>query len=108
VSQKCKNYYQNISGRASEFYLERQKKGVEEMLETHEGDRSVLISDALAELPEKLCAELWEAIEEADLEKTNSLIDRIREQNIPLAESLADLVRQFRFDILLQLFKDRR
>ena len=46
------------------------------------------------------------AVEAIALETTNSLIERVRQQNKPLADALAELVKNYRFDILQELFEE--
>ena len=62
--------------------------------------------EALAALPDELRAGLHLAVETIDLETTNSMIERIREHNPPLADELAKLVKRYRFDILQELFEE--
>ncbi len=61
--------------------------------------------EALAALPEKLRAELQQAVEAIDIERANSLIKRIRRQDDPLGDALAELVKNYRFDILQSVFE---
>jgi CheY-like chemotaxis protein len=67
----------------------------------------VLTPEAFAALPEELRIELQQAVEEIDPETANSLIDRIREYNEPLAGALMKLLNQYRFDTLQKLFEER-
>jgi signal transduction histidine kinase/CheY-like chemotaxis protein len=66
--------------------------------------KKVLTPEALATLPDELRAGLHHAVEVIDLETVNSLVDQIREHNEPLAEALAELVKNYRFDTLQELF----
>jgi signal transduction histidine kinase/CheY-like chemotaxis protein len=65
-----------------------------------------LTPEALATLPNELRIGLQQAVETIELEMTNTIIDQIREQDKPLGNALAELVKQYRFDILQALFED--
>jgi two-component system sensor histidine kinase ChiS len=84
-------------------YEESRKPKVESRKEAE--DRGLLTSEALATLPNELLAGLHEAIETFDLYTTNNMIARIRKHNEPLANALANEIKQFRFDKLQVLFK---
>jgi len=84
------------------MYEESRESKVESRKSTGE---EVLTSEALAALPEELQTELQQAIEVIDMERANSLIERVRQQNEPLANALAELVKNYRFDILQELFE---
>ncbi len=64
-----------------------------------------LTPEALAALPEELLSELQMAADEISVAEMNALIDRIGERDKPLADALARLVRQYRFDILQKVLK---
>ena len=66
--------------------------------------KDVITPEALATLPNELLAGLHEAIETFDLQTTNNMIARIRKHNEPLANALANEIKQFRFDKLQILF----
>jgi CheY-like chemotaxis protein len=66
----------------------------------------VLTPDTLAALPDELRIGLQQVIEVIDIEGITSLIERIRQQNEPLAEALAELVKNYRFDTLQELFEE--
>lgn len=63
-----------------------------------------LDADALDSLPDNARQRLYEAVNTADVESANAVIARIRLNNAPLADALADLVAKYRFDTLLALF----
>ena len=69
--------------------------------------KKVLTSNDLAALPKEVVTELQEAVEDLDVQAVNRSIDRIRQQNNPLAEALAELVKRYRFDALQELFEKR-
>jgi CheY-like chemotaxis protein len=63
-----------------------------------------LLSPALlAALPVRWVTELRQAARQADAELVYDLIDQIRQEDAPLADVLAGLVRDFRFDTLAAL-----
>jgi CheY-like chemotaxis protein len=59
-----------------------------------------LTPSTLAMLPSDWVESLRQAAEEIDLEAANATIERIRERNPSLADSLSDLVVNYRFDKL--------
>ncbi len=60
-------------------------------------------SEVLAALPPELLASLSKAVEEIDLKAAEQIIRRIGVDNKALAKSLANLVKDFRFDTLQNL-----
>ncbi len=62
------------------------------------------IKSELAKLPSDLLTELQQAIETANLQAMEPLIDQIN--NKPLAKKLTKLAKGFRFDILQEVFED--
>ena len=66
----------------------------------------VLTPEDLAKLPDEVYTELQQAVNTANLKVMQRLIERIRKQNVSLANTLTALVNQFRFDILQSLFKE--
>jgi signal transduction histidine kinase len=68
--------------------------------------QTILTSASLATLPHELRAGLQEAVEAIDFDMVLSLIEQIRQQNEPMARALAELVTQYRFDILQALFEE--
>jgi CheY-like chemotaxis protein len=68
-------------------------------------DRKLIMSEALAALPEELRKNLREAGDMLDTDRISSLLDQIRQHNEPLAESLGELVKEYRFDLLQELFE---
>ncbi len=69
-------------------------------------NKNVLTSDRLQALPEEWQTALQDAVEKNNPQAANTVIDQIREQDEPLAESLASLVKGYRFDSLLTLFEE--
>jgi len=80
---------------------ERSRKGQRSKVE------DVLTPAALTALPEKLFTELQQAVNAADPKLVNQSIARLHEQNPLLADTLTELVKQFRFDILQALFEEK-
>lgn len=66
---------------------------------------AALISDRLKALPDQWYIDLKSATRVTDPEKSNALIQQIREQDGMLADLLADLVEQYRFDIIQELLE---
>ncbi|MCP4537133.1 MAG: hypothetical protein GY832_08290, partial [Chloroflexi bacterium] len=60
----------------------------------------------LQALPQEWLLALQDAAEETHPGAANAVIQRIEEQDAPLAKALADLVRAYRFDTLQALFED--
>jgi hypothetical protein len=63
-------------------------------------------SEAMAALPPELLAVLAKAAEEIDPIAAEQIISRIGARDKALAESLAYLVKEFRFDTLQDLIKE--
>jgi CheY-like chemotaxis protein len=63
-------------------------------------------SEAMAALPPEWLAVLARAAEEIDLKAAEQIISRIGARDKALAESLANLVKDFRFDTLQDLIKE--
>ena len=57
----------------------------------------------LEALPADWVADLYQAAIQADADSVLNLIDQIRDQNDSLADSLTNLVHNFRFDIIVNL-----
>jgi CheY-like chemotaxis protein len=64
------------------------------------------LTAALAVLPVDWVAELYQAAAQADVALVLDLVERIREKNEALADALAGLVAEFRFDIIVTLTQD--
>ena len=80
--------------------LERYHRGQQNLSET---GRNIRLRFKAAALPDELRGGLQHAAEVIDLETANHLIDQIREHNEPLAEALAELVKNYSFDTLQEL-----
>jgi signal transduction histidine kinase/DNA-binding NarL/FixJ family response regulator len=65
--------------------------------------KDVLTSAELASLPADWVADLYQAAVQADAELILGYLDQVRDQNGPLADALASLVHNFRFDIIMAL-----
>ncbi len=66
-----------------------------------------LTPEALNALPANWLASLHQATIDADLDLMLTIIAQIREENEPLANILADLVKNFKFEKLLSLTQSR-
>ncbi|MDM8515700.1 ATP-binding protein [Desulfobacterales bacterium HSG16] len=66
---------------------------------------SALISDRLKALPDQWYIDLKTATRVTDPEKSNAVIQQIREKDEILADFLADLLEQYRFDIIQELLE---
>ncbi len=62
-----------------------------------------LTSEALAELPESLLAELKQATVSLDVNLMQTIIDQIREINATVADTLENLAKDFQFDRILDV-----
>ena len=74
--------------------------------QTAEGDQRPLTAADLATLPTEWLADLRATVKVLDLEKTKAIIDQISQRNEPLAQALADLAENFRFDTLQSLVEE--
>jgi two-component system sensor histidine kinase/response regulator len=77
----------------------------EEQAKTSE-DNDTWMSDALAALPKELVESLQQAVESLNVNTTDKLVDQIHQHNTALAESLAKLVREHRFDVLQMVLSE--
>jgi signal transduction histidine kinase/CheY-like chemotaxis protein len=96
------------------FNLLQQQLGVRFVYEEEQqvaGRRSqvageeVLTPEALAALPKEMVTELQQAAEALNVNTANRIIDQIHQHNAPLAEALAELVKNYRFDRLQALLE---
>ncbi len=62
--------------------------------------------DSLAELPVAWVTALSQAAEQADGDVILGLVEQIRGQHPPVADALANLVRNYRFDIIVALIEE--
>ena len=69
-------------------------------------DNDTWMSDALAALPKELVENLQQAVEALNVSTTDELVDQIQQYNTALAESLAELVRGHRFDVLQMILSE--
>ena len=70
-----------------------------------EDPKNAITPKAIAALPDDLLAEFRKAAEIADFETAIHLAERIHPENEALADALLDLVENFRFDTLEELFR---
>jgi len=68
-----------------------------------ESPKDALTHEALAQLPDDLLAELKQATIDLDVDRIGAIIDQIRGLNGPVADGLADLVKDFQYEKLLAL-----
>jgi PAS domain S-box-containing protein len=66
----------------------------------------ILTPAVLTALPADIYTELQQAVNVTDPGKVNYLVTRIRDYNSPLADTLTELMKQFRFDILQAVFEE--
>jgi signal transduction histidine kinase/DNA-binding NarL/FixJ family response regulator len=71
------------------------------------GENDLLTPQVMAALPAEWVDKLYQAATQADGDQVLRLIEEIRPQNEPLADALAGLARDFRFDILMNLTESR-
>ncbi|MCP4195880.1 MAG: response regulator, partial [Proteobacteria bacterium] len=69
---------------------------------------NVLTHARLSALPGDLLADLENAVIKNDPNAADAVIHRIRENDEPLAGALAALVKEFRFDILQEVFEEKK
>ncbi len=73
-----------------------------------EGEENDLLTpQVMATLPAEWVDKLYQAATQADGDRVLRLVEEIRPQNEPLADALAGLARDFRFDILMNLTESR-
>jgi PAS domain S-box-containing protein len=71
-----------------------------------DGEQNILTSAALSDLSGDVRIRLQEAAEVVDFDMTMKVIERIRKQNEQLADVLAELAKNYRFDTLQELFEE--
>ena len=115
LSAGCDDFLRKPFREAEIFELLHQHLGVQYVYEEGEGQtlkgeqqtlEDVLTPTALTALPADIYAELQQAVNVTDPGRVNHLLGRIREHNPPLADILAELMKQFRFDILQTVFEE--
>ena len=74
--------------------------------QTGEGEHKLPTTADLAALPPEWLADLKQAVKEINLEEANAIIDRISQRDEPMAQALAELVENFRFDTLQALVEN--
>ncbi|MBN1873057.1 MAG: response regulator [Anaerolineae bacterium] len=67
----------------------------------------VLTPEAIATLPDEWVTRAYDAAMQAESESLHTLLDQIRGQNIALSDAFADLVTNFRFDVIMDLLQKR-
>jgi signal transduction histidine kinase len=90
------------------LYEEESNPNGDEEESNPNGDEEIKIaelkSEMLTTLPDDLLKQWQEAVEYGDLQTALSLIDRIGENNKSLANTLSKLAKDFRLDILQEVF----
>jgi hypothetical protein len=71
-----------------------------------DGEQNILTSAAFSDLSGDVRIRLQEAAEVVDFDMTMKVIERIRKQNEQLADVLAELAKNYRFDTLQELFEE--
>jgi PAS domain S-box-containing protein len=116
ISKGCDDFLRKPFREVEVFDLLHKHLGIRFVYEEGKGQKAkgegqkvkeVLTPEAFAALPDELRIGLQHAVEIIDMERANSLINQIREHDKPLAEVLAKLVKNYRFDTLQELFGGR-
>jgi CheY-like chemotaxis protein len=116
LSAGCDDFLHKPFREHEVFDLLRKHLGVQFVYEEGEGQKvkgegqkmkEVLTPVAFATIPDELRIGLQHAVEVIDMERADSLIDQIREHNGPLADVLAELVKNYRFDTLQELLGEK-
>lgn len=74
-----------------------------ELLKAENGGRPELTAELLKELSAELRLEFKNAVDVVDFDGTKDVIEKIHAQNEVMADTLTDLVNQYRFDMLQEL-----
>jgi CheY-like chemotaxis protein len=115
LSVGCDDFLSKPFREAEIFELMHKHLGVRYVYE--EGEKSkvesrkskvedVLTPVVLKTLPADIYTELQQAVNVTDPDMANHVIIQIREYNPLLADALAELMKEFRFDILQALFEE--
>ncbi len=108
----CDDFLRKPFKNADIFYFMHKHIGVRYLYEEESkpnGDEEITITELKSEmltLPDVLLKKWQEAVENGDLQTALSLIDRIGENNKSLANTLSKLAKDFRFDILQEVFDE--
>ena len=79
-----------------------------DLVRTEASHQKPITAAALAVLPPERLADLGQAAKEINLEKVKAIIDQINQKDESVAQVLADLVENFRFDTLQSLVEEVR
>ena len=113
----CDDFLRKPFREAEVFEMMQQRLGVRYVYEEADGREAkserlpaaeVLTSAALRALPADIYAELAQAVKVTDPGQVHQLLGRIRAHQPPLAETLEELMKQFRFDILQAVFEEEQ
>jgi DNA-binding response OmpR family regulator len=116
LSVGCDDFLRKPFREAQVFEMLHKHLGVRFVYKEGEGQKvkgkgqkaeDALMPETLATLPDDVLAEFRIAVEVIDLDRVRCIIDRIRQQNAPLADVLDELVKEYRFDTLQTLFAER-
>jgi signal transduction histidine kinase/DNA-binding response OmpR family regulator len=115
LSVGCDDFLRKPFQEAEIFDLMHKHLGVRFVYEEGEGQKAkgegrkvedVLTPEAFTAMPNELRVGLQHAVEVIDPKMAKNLIARIRGHNELLADELAELVKNYRFDTLQKLFED--
>jgi CheY-like chemotaxis protein len=111
LSAGCDDYICKPFQEADIFAIMQKYLGIRYVYDEYDGQKGngekeqlTLTSAMLSTLPEDLYRSLRQAVEMGDVEVAEHLITQIKLQNESMAEALANLVKQFRFDLLQEFF----
>ncbi len=107
LTEGCDDFLRKPFREAEIFEMMRKHLDVRFMYEEKKQSTidAVLTVEALAELPGELLENLEEAVTILDMETVAQIIEQIRQNNAPLADALQELAKQYRFDVLQELFE---
>ena len=86
-------------------YIYGEEPQLSDVAVSRKGGGGLLEPGALAILPEILVKELGDAAMACDVQMVGSVIDRIGQVDAPIADALAELANDFRYDGILSLIK---
>ncbi|MDM8544161.1 transporter substrate-binding domain-containing protein [Desulfococcaceae bacterium HSG9] len=108
ISKGCDGFLRKPFREAAVFELMARHSDIRFVYENEKTDsekrKKALTPEALATLPDDVIAEFRKAVLIADLDAAMRLCEQLRSENELLADALAELVSDFRFDTLQELF----
>ncbi len=113
ISTGCDDFIRKPFRQSQVFHILQKHIGVKFIFETLNPDpgfpkldRNALTPEALAKLPDSLASKLQTAIINLDGERMQTLTEQITQYNRPLGTAIAFYIKQFQYELLLDLLSN--